>query len=234
MLARVKTMCIPHKYTSWGAGSNNSINRGETMLARNQFTNLAGVFNPVMVEYAQTIRNHDTRAGPQDAELMGNAPQWYIAITAPNSERSAAAHLVGRRFGVYLPEIEKRIPASRKRPARVERRSMFPGYLFLFVWDIEAHVRRIRACPGIINLMYNGDNPAIIPDLLIDRIQTQEFEQLRFVRPKRQRWRTCKLLDVEDDGSNNIVAIHSYSALHDIAKLDDRGRNSLLHKALGL
>ena len=57
---------------------------------------------------------------------------WHIIETMPAHEQSAAAHLVGRRFGVYLPETEQ-WEVHRGHKVKMLR-PLFPGYLFVFVW----------------------------------------------------------------------------------------------------
>ena len=185
-----------------------------------------------MLEMAADFREHYQ---PYDAELIGNVPQWHVVITAPNHERIAAAHLVARRFAVYAPEIDKAIPASRGRPARIEKRPLFPGYLFVLVWDISAHMHRIRGVPGVVNMLYCGEEPAIIADEIIDFIQIVEFKGVKLHKSKRQRWRKHKL--IETDEVMELVSIAPYDAWNEwrsIETLDDTGRNSLLRRALGL
>src|SRR5437588_12517795 len=58
-------------------------------------------------------------------------PAWHIVRTELGRETIAAAHLAGRRFGIYLPMIDS-VP-------------LFPGYLFVFAWGITDQWRRIRA-----------------------------------------------------------------------------------------
>ena len=42
---------------------------------------------------------------------------------------------------------------------------MFPGLVFVFVWDVLAHWRRIMACPGVQSIMVDGnEKPVIVPD----------------------------------------------------------------------
>ncbi|NEV80101.1 hypothetical protein DYI24_23990, partial [Rhodopseudomonas sp. BR0C11] len=123
------------------------------------------------------------------AEIVPNVKgAWYVVETMPGEERIAAAWLCARRFGVYLPEFEvTEIRRGRKVDAV---RRMFPGYVFVFVWDIEAHFVRILACPGVRGVMMTqsapaacdvavyrvrgGLRPAAVPDEIIDRVRAVE------------------------------------------------------------
>ncbi len=66
-------------------------------------------------------------------------------------------------------------------------RLIFPGRVFVFVWDVLAHWRRITACPGVSAIMCDGaERPIVVPDEQINRIQILQFE-LCVARPKRRR-----------------------------------------------
>jgi hypothetical protein len=54
------------------------------------------------------------RRGPYEAAIIANAT-WHILTVAPNCDRIAAGHLIGRRFGIYLPQIKDRVPARASR-----------------------------------------------------------------------------------------------------------------------
>ena len=169
---------------------------------------------------------------PYAATLTDDSPLWHVAIVQPNQERVAASHLVGRRFACYLPEFERLVPASRGRAAHIVRRPLIPGYIFLYVWNVREHAGRIRACPGIVDLLYDGEEPAVIPDALIDAIQLTETT-FGFKKPKRRRWRKRKIQPEEE--IIEVSAIKCYAAIGEgMKQLSDTERTSLLHKALGL
>jgi transcription antitermination factor NusG len=149
-----------------------------------------------------------------------------------NAER-AAAHLVARGFGIYHPPFDKNVPRCGARATHVERRSLLPGYLFLFVWDLNRHWRRVRACPGVIDLLLDGSGrPAIVAEEIIDYLQAKEFSESGFRNFKRNRRkrRSAQPSDIED----YIVTIKTYSALEGIEQLDHDQRFNLFRKAMGL
>lgn len=184
------------------------------------------------VRYEQEVRERDIRRGPQYAEIVpGHEPYWHVVVVEPRAERIAAAHLVGRRFGVYLPEFDVRMPAARGRDTYMASRPIFPGYLFLFVWDVEQHLRRIQACPGVFRLMYDGGRPVIVSDAIMDQIQAIEGFNLVNSRIRRRRVRRREPLSLEPDVE---VTVSTLSLFEGIKGLDDRGRVSILHRALGL
>src|SRR5579863_981767 len=116
---------------------------------------------------------------PLFAEILPDVrPQWHVLTVEPARERTAVAHLVGRRFGIYLPEM----PAEIKRCGKVLKfmRPMCPGYVFAYVWDIERHRDRLLACVGVTGILRMADDAtiaspyAIVPDAVIDRMRAEE------------------------------------------------------------
>jgi transcription antitermination factor NusG len=82
----------------------------------------------------------------------GSVATWHILITEPNREETASRGLASRGFAPYLPVVYKQIKAGQNRKRDVPR-AMFTCYLFLPVpvgtkpWD------RIRAVPGVFDLL---------------------------------------------------------------------------------
>lgn len=179
---------------------------------------------------------------PNCAEIVpAVTPRWHIYETHPNQERVAAAHLIARRFGIFLPEIEETtIRRGRKRDIT---RLMFTGYIFVFVWGLEKHMHRIDAIPGISRIMLIDGKPAVLGDRIIDEIRAVENKQrpLKAIMSdgtvqtkKKRRWRKW-LQQLEDPRNNDIVAVRPWSAFQDsLLTLDGEGRNQTLLKALSL
>lgn len=187
------------------------------------------------------------------AEIMpGAVPQWHVVETHPNSERTAAAHLVARRFGIMVPEIEETI-LRRGRKIDVTR-LMFRSYIFIFVWDIMAHQRRIQSVPGVSRIMYvetvRGKRPAVISDAMVDEIRAVENGKRplpavmipeEIAPPKKKgRWtkkekRAYELQRAQWERNNEVVACRPWSAFQDcLLTLDEEGRNQTLRNALQL
>ncbi len=186
--------------------------------------------------------------GGLNAEILsGVVPKWHVLETHPNHERIAAGYLIARRFGVFVPERDEVVV---RRGSKFEtKRLLFIGYIFVYVWGIKEHARRILACPGVARIIQADGNPAIIPDSKIDEIRAVEnslrplpatmlYDDPSFMlAKKKKRWRrkpkTAQELAAED--ANEIVAVRPWSAFQDaLMALDDEGRNQTLRKALGL
>lgn len=172
------------------------------------------------------------RRGPLDAEIIeGLTPRWHILQTSPCREHDAAEYLSERKFGVYLPYYGERTKDRFGKPNYVVH-TMFPGYLFVFVWGLLLQRRRILACPGVSAIVYFADEPAVVPDEQISRIQTGEFMLDLQHQPKpRRRWRRSRYAHQSE---TDELKIRSFDALHNDKWLDGSTRNLLLVRVLGL
>jgi transcription antitermination factor NusG len=191
---------------------------------------------------------------PIHAEVIPNTkPTWHVLRVEPGRERTTAAYLAERRFGTYLPEFERtRIARGRKTTRMLP---MFPCYLFVFVWGIDRHWRRIESCPGVMGALFlHGDDmPAAVPDRIMDHIQAAEtelrlhggvVERGHVVERKKKRPRRKKRREpvrdpdlppgIELGPTQELVTISTKSYFADVGMLDEAARNSLLMKALGL
>lgn len=189
---------------------------------------------------------------PIHAEVLPDVPPaWYALIIAPGQERTAAAHLTGRGFGVYLPEFQRARIARGVKTTRML--AMFPGYLLVFVWDIGRHWRRMATCPGVMHPLCADGAPVEIPDRIIDQIQARETELMLHggvvqrghlvPEPRKKRKRRKPRPERKDADlpagitlapNEELVTISTRSYFANIALLDDVHRASLLHAALGL
>ena len=132
---------------------------------------------------------NERKVGPFRASIIENAsPCWHIVRTAPSQEDKAARFLEARAVGVFLPRFVKGSRMLlRQEMIDLSDRLIFPGRVFVFVWDVLAHWRRITACPGVMKIMCDGaERPIVVPDEQMNRIQILQFE-LAIARPKRRR-----------------------------------------------
>jgi transcription antitermination factor NusG len=192
-----------------------------------------------------TIIGYDD-ADPRHAEMQLEPAVWRIVETLPSHERIAGAHLIARRFGIYVPEIEGvEVRRGRKRNFL---RPMFPGYIFVFVWGIKAHISRIMNCPGVWKIMKNGSEYAALPDGAINEIRAVENSMRPIIQPldafavfngmrKQKRWRHApRRPENQRVTDNEVVSVRSWSAFTDglSSAVDGGERNRLLLKAFSL
>ena len=76
---------------------------------------------------------------------------------------------------------------QRHEPIDLSERLIFPGKVFVYVWDVLAHWRRIMSYPGVQSIMCDGaERPIVVPDAQINRIQLLQVE-LSIPKPKRRK-----------------------------------------------
>jgi transcription antitermination factor NusG len=191
---------------------------------------------------------------PLAAEIDRNVDvAWYAVEVMPGQERSTAAHLVGRRFGIYLPEMrhEPRLKFSAKLDRKIVERGkqllspqlMLPGYVLVFTWLTGRNLGRITATPGVFDFVRwrTSLEPAVLCDALIDGLRAVEnilcpMAAIAAPRKDRKRWRRERLTGNHDSGED-IISVRCLSALRDLGEQDDVDgmlANQILRRALGL
>lgn len=83
-------------------------------------------------------------------ELKSNA-DWYLVYTYPGEDLRAMRWLARRRFGVFRPMQQR---TDKRNDAPVQGwEPVFNGWLFVFVWDIKKLKARLKACPGVMEIL---------------------------------------------------------------------------------
>lgn len=177
---------------------------------------------PEAIERAYRLASHSKV--PKAEILAGMTPEWLVVSVVTGRERSTAAHMVGRRFAIYLPEMEVK-------EGKIERIvPMFPGHLFSLVWGADQHWERVKAIPDVLGII------GFLPDSEICRLQAWENEHrpLKGIRQKvRRKGYRREKQDEIIEVTEEIVAVRTWSAFTDgLETLDSDGRNQLLHRAL--
>ncbi len=99
-----------------------------------------------------SINARVSRSSGIDAEISeGSTADWYLVNTFPGDDVRALRWLSRRRFGVFRP-LQQR---TDKRNGNVVQgwEPAFPGWLFVYVWDIKKLKARILATPGVMGML---------------------------------------------------------------------------------
>ena len=102
----------------------------------------------------------------------GGGGRWYVVHTHANAEAKSLHHLRRQGFEAYLPRYLKR----RRHARRVDwvPRPLFPRYLFVRL-DADRHPwRPIRSTVGVSHVICNGDEPAAVPDGIVEALMARE------------------------------------------------------------
>jgi len=97
---------------------------------------------------------------------------WYLVYTKPRQEEVAQTNLVRQGYGVYLPHVREARKRQGRRMMLVE--PLFPRYLFIYLDTHTDNWGPIRSTLGVASLVRFGQEPARIPDELIDFLKTRE------------------------------------------------------------
>lgn len=110
-------------------------------------------------------------------------PRWFVAHTHPHAEAKATAHLNRQGFEVYFPRYLKR----RRHARRIETVAapLFPRYVFVAVDLAAQRWRSIYSTVGVTRLVCHGDDPAAVPEGIIEGLRSREDTE-GFVKLDRQ------------------------------------------------
>jgi transcriptional antiterminator RfaH len=99
-------------------------------------------------------------------------PRWFVAHTHPHAEAKATAHLNRQGFATYFPRYLK----TRRHARRIETVTapLFPRYLFVAVDLAAQRWRSIYSTIGVTRLVSNGDDPAAVPDGIVETLKGRE------------------------------------------------------------
>jgi len=105
---------------------------------------------------------------------------WYVIQSKPGQAERAHQELENQGFDTFLPLIGVE---KIKRGKRTEQQEpLFPGYLFIYLSELDSNWRPIRSTRGVARLVTFGDKPAIVPHPVISTLR----EQLRGVKAPEQ------------------------------------------------
>jgi transcription antitermination factor NusG len=82
--------------------------------------------------------------------------RWFILLTEPGREETAAKGLKARGFPAYLPVFYKKLPAGRGKTREVSR-PLFPCYAFAPLPKAFEGQDFIKHIPGVFDFMMTGE-----------------------------------------------------------------------------
>lgn len=98
-----------------------------------------------------------------------SASNWYVLKSKPRQELRALQELHNQDFNVFLPLMQ--VEKIRNGCNVVVAEPLFPGYLFIALNKVDSNWRALRSTKGTGNLLRFGDEPAIVPDPVIEFLQ---------------------------------------------------------------
>ncbi|MBI1423187.1 MAG: hypothetical protein GC149_06960 [Gammaproteobacteria bacterium] len=101
-----------------------------------------------------------------------NDKNWFVVYTKPRKEFIAVENLVRQGFTAYCPQTIQ--PKRRRKRWQNVSEPLFPRYLFVRMGM--NNLALIRSTLGLVGLVRFGNEPAVVPQMVIEAIQRQEQE----------------------------------------------------------
>jgi len=103
---------------------------------------------------------------------MTPSARWYVVHTQPQNERRAELNLQRQGFATYLPRYLRNRRHARK--TETVARPLFPRYLFVGLDVARDRWRAIHSTFGVCQLVLAGDEPAPVPEGIVEEIRARE------------------------------------------------------------
>lgn len=117
--------------------------------------NMGSVFRRMqqVAQHAEaSINDRVAKASGTDAEITeGSTADWYLVNTFPGDDVRALRWLARRRFGVFRPMQQR--TDKRNGNAVQGWEPAFPGWIFVYVWDIKKLKARLLKTPGVMGML---------------------------------------------------------------------------------
>lgn len=94
---------------------------------------------------------------------------WYVVQSKPGQAARACAELENQGYDLFFPQITVEKIKRGKRVEVVE--PLFPGYLFIWLSEVESNWRPIRSTRGVARLITFGNTPAVVPHEVIEALR---------------------------------------------------------------
>lgn len=97
---------------------------------------------------------------------------WFLVYTKPRQEQTAQHQLGRQGYPVYLPMTQHNRKRGGRRVSVIE--PLFPRYLFIQLDTCSDDWGPIRSTVGVSALVRFGQEPARVPDALIEMLRARE------------------------------------------------------------
>ena len=102
-------------------------------------------------------------------------PRWYLIQCKPRQDSRAEENLTRQAFKCYRPAHHVERIQRGRRVTSVE--SLFPGYLFIQLDQLNDNWHPIRSTRGVNQLVTFGKQPIAVADELIDQLKQRLSEK---------------------------------------------------------
>jgi transcriptional antiterminator RfaH len=151
------------------------------------------------------------------------SPRWYVAQTHPHAEVKAGLHLTRQGFEIYLPRYLKK----RRHARRVETVAapLYPGYVFVAIDCGVQRWRSIQSTIGVSRLVCHGDDPAAVPEGIVEELKRRQDENGLIGFQRRARFNPGDTVRIVEGVFADCLGLYE--------GIDDRERAAILLDLLG-
>ncbi|GGC06905.1 transcription antitermination protein RfaH [Marinobacterium zhoushanense] len=96
---------------------------------------------------------------------------WYVVQSKPGQAARACTELENQGYDVFFPQVSVEKIKRGKRVEQIE--PLFPGYLFIYLSEVESNWRPIRSTRGVARMVSFGNNPAIVPHNVVEALRSK-------------------------------------------------------------
>ena len=107
---------------------------------------------------------------------------WFLAQFKPNSHRIAERNLMRQGFRTFLPLYEETTRVRGK--FTVQKRPLFPGYLFVALDMLQGRWRAVNSTYGITRIVSLGKEPTPVPLDLVSQLMLRCDQEGKLLPPK--------------------------------------------------
>lgn len=119
----------------------------------------------------------------------------------PAKRHGPCAELENQGYDIFFPQISVE---KIKRGKRVEQlEPLFPGYLFIWLSEVESNWRPIRSTRGVARIITFGDKPAVVPHGVIEALR----QKLRTDKEPEQRLKPKQKVAITEGPFRGLEAV---------------------------
>ncbi len=151
------------------------------------------------------------------------SPQWYVAQTHPHAETKASLHLTRQGFEIYVPRYLKK----RRHARRIDTVAapLYPGYVFVAIDREVQRWRSIQSTIGVSRLVCRGDEPAALPEGIVEELKRRQDENGLISLQRRARFNPGDKIRVVEGAFSDCLGLYE--------GIDDKERAAILLDLLG-
>src|SRR5690348_6775960 len=147
-------------------------------------------------------------------DTSSKRPHWYVIQCKTREDCRALEHLERQGYACYRPTLS--VEKLRHGRRSTSQESLFPGYLFVQLDQVEDNWAPIRSTRGVIQIVRFSEDPAPMPHEVIESIRERLAKgppRTPYLQPGEQvviaegAFSDVEAIFVADDGSERVMLL---------------------------